>query len=119
MKYLIMIYSNPASRAAWAGFDEEQRRAGYAAHEALRAEMAASGELVGAEALQQPESARIVAVRGGRAQVTDGPFAEVKEHLAGYYLVECDSIDRAVELAGRIPEAEFVTVEVRPVVSLR
>ncbi|MGI5243621.1 YciI family protein [Dactylosporangium sp. CA-139066] len=119
MKYLIMIYSNPASRAAWDGFDEEQRRAGYAAHEALRADLAAAGELVTSEALQAPETARIVAVRGGRAHVTDGPFAEVKEHLAGYYLVECDSIERAVELAARVPEAEHVTIEVRPVVSLR
>ena len=119
MKYLIMIYSNPASRAAWAGFDERQQRDGYAAHEALRAEMAAAGELVTSEALQPPETARIVAVRGGRPQVTDGPFAEVKEHLAGYYLVDCDSLERAVELAARIPEAEHVTIEVRPVMSLR
>jgi hypothetical protein len=119
VKYLIMIDSNPASRAAWDGFGEQERRDGYAAHEELRAELAERGELVTSQALDRPETARIVAVCGGRAQVTDGPFAEVKEHLAGYYLVECESIERAVELAALVPEAEHVTIEVRPVLSLR
>jgi hypothetical protein len=119
VKYLIMIYSNPASRAAWAGFSAAEQAAGFAAHGALRDAMADAGELVMSEALEQPETARLVEVRGGRAQVTDGPFAEVKEHLAGFYLVDCDSFERAVELAARIPEAEHVTVEVRPVLTMR
>jgi hypothetical protein len=57
-------------------------------------------------------------VRDGELMTTDGPFAEVKEYLAGIYVVDCDSIERAVEVAGRVPEAEHGLVEVRPVLSL-
>jgi hypothetical protein len=118
VKYLIMVYSNPASRAMWATFSAAEQREGYVAHAAFRDAMAADGELVTSEALEQPESAKLLTVRDGRPLVTDGPFAEVKEHLAGFYLVDCESIDRAVELAARIPEAPYITIEVRAVLSL-
>lgn len=58
-------------------------------------------------------------MREGRTITTDGPFAEVKEHLAGFYLIECDSMERAVELAARVPDAASGEVEVRPVLDLR
>ncbi|UWP84910.1 YciI family protein [Dactylosporangium fulvum] len=118
MKYLIMIYGNPASRAVWETFSPAEQAEGWARHAELRDAMVASGELVHSEALAPPETAKVLTARAGRPQVTDGPFAEVKEHLAGFYLVDCDSLDRALELAAGIPEAPHVTIEVRPVVDL-
>jgi hypothetical protein len=119
MKYLIMVYLNPEMRAAWASFSDEQRAQGWAAHAAVREELVASGELVHSEALVDPALGKQVAVREGQVLTTDGPFAEAKEALAGFYLVECDSLERAMEHAARLPEAQFSTVEVRPVLSMR
>ncbi|WP_352231581.1 YciI family protein [Actinokineospora sp. NBRC 105648] len=115
---MILIHSNPAFVAEWAELTEDQRRALGRGHAAFHEEVAASGELVVAEGLADPATARHVAVRDGRTLVTDGPFAETKEHLAGFYLLECTDIDRAVELAARVPDAEFGHVEVRPVLDL-
>jgi hypothetical protein len=91
------------------------RAEGLAAYEALTEDLAASGELIVTEALAHPSTAKVVSVRDGEVIASDGPYAEVKEHLAGFYLIECDSIDRAVQYAARIPEANFVEIEVRPV----
>ena len=119
MKYLIMVYLNPEMRAAWASFSDEERARGWAAHAAVREQLTASGELVHSEALVDPSLGKQVAVRGDDIVTTDGPFAEAKEALAGFYLVECDSLERAIEHAARLPEAQFSTVEVRPVLSMR
>ena len=73
------------------------------------------GVLVAAEALQPVESATTVRVRGGRATITDGPFAETKEQLAGFYLVDAANLDEAIEIAAKIPPAREGSVEVRPV----
>lgn len=116
---MIMILTNPESRAIWESMSDAEHAAGYGAHMQLRDSMIAAGELVLAEALDGPETARRVRVRDGRVVTTDGPFAEVKEHLAGFYLVECDSMDKAVEYAVRVPDAEAADVEVRPVLDLR
>ena len=70
------------------------------------------------EALADPSLATRVSVREGRTMTTDGPFAEVKEQLAGFFLIECESIERAVEVAARVPEAAYGLVEVRPVLAL-
>ena len=118
MKYLVLIYSNPASREIWEGFSDEQRAEGFRYYGALTEELAASGELIVTEALADPSLTRRVTVRDGRALTSDGPFAEAKELLAGFFLVECDSMDRAVEVAARMPEAEFGLIEVRPVMEL-
>ena len=72
-----------------------------------------------AEGLADQSSAVRVRVRDGETMTTDGPFAEVKEQLAGFYLVECDSLERAIEYAARVPDAVFTDVEVRPVLDLR
>ena len=117
MKYLILIHHNEQSRAAWEALSERQRADRIGAHTALVEDLSESGEMVVSEALADPSQAKRVLVRDGETTTTDGPFAEVKEHLAGFYLVECGSIDRAVEHAARIPEAAFGTVEVRPVMS--
>jgi hypothetical protein len=118
MKYLIMVYSNPTTRELWESFSDAERAKGWGAHEALREDLAASGELVVSEALTDPAQTTRVTVRDGQALTTDGPFAEAKELLAGFYLVECDSLERALEHAARVPEAEFGLVEVRPVMDL-
>lgn len=118
MKYLIMVYSNPASRQLWEGLTDEQRLEFGRGHVALTESLAASGELVLSEGLADASLAKRVSVRDGRTIATDGPFAEVKEHLAGFYLVECDSVQRAVELAARVPDAAFGEVEVRPIFDL-
>src|SRR2546426_4401942 len=105
MKYVILIYTNPASREQWYQLPSEQQAEGMAAYAALNDDLAASGEMIVSEALAFPSTAKTVTVRSGEAVTTDGPFAEVKEHLAGFYLVDCETMDRAVEIAARIPEA--------------
>ncbi|ONI86749.1 hypothetical protein ALI22I_24380 [Saccharothrix sp. ALI-22-I] len=117
MKYLVLIYSNPESRAIWDAIGNEDRATGLEAYSALNEELAASGELVVTEALADPAQTTRVTVRDGQALTTDGPFAEAKELLAGFYLVECEARERAVEIAARIPEAQLGLVEVRPVLS--
>ncbi|MDX6291589.1 MAG: hypothetical protein QOH50_664 [Kribbellaceae bacterium] len=119
MKYLILIYDNPASREIWAGLPEEQRKQGLQGYVDLNAALEASGESIVHHALADANETKQVSVRDGRILTTDGPFAEVKEQLAGFYLVECDSIDRAIEHAAMIPEATgFGVVEVRPIQDL-
>lgn len=115
MKYVILIRHNLKALDLWAAMPAEARAEGLAAYAALTEELAASGELILTEALAHPSTAKMVSVRDGDVVASDGPYAEVKEHLAGFYLIECDSMDRAVHYAARIPEAEFVEIEVRPV----
>jgi hypothetical protein len=119
LKYLILIYDNPASREIWAGLPEEQRKQGLQGYVDLNAALESSGESIVHHALADANETKQVSVRDGRILTTDGPFAEVKEQLAGFYLVECDSIDRAIEHAAMIPEATgFGVVEVRPIQDL-
>ncbi len=118
MKYLILIYSNPASRAVWESLTDDDHSVGWAAYAELDADLAATGELIVSEALADISLTRRVTLVDGVVSSTDGPFAEAKEHLVGFYLVEADSIDRAVEIAGRVPEADLGLVEVRPVMDL-
>lgn len=119
MKYLIMVLSNPESAAALRKLSAEQGREFGRGHRALGEAMAESGELVVAEGLADQSRAVRVRIRDGETMTTDGPFAEVKEQLAGFYLVECDSVERAIEYAARVPDAVFTDVEVRPVLDLR
>jgi hypothetical protein len=117
MKYLLLIYHNPGARQVWEAFSEAQRAEGLAAYAALNEELAASGELLATEALADAQHGKRVAVRDGRLVASDGPFAEVKEELAGFYLVDCESMERAVAIAARIPEAAVAQIEVRPVMT--
>ena len=115
MRFVILIRHNPQAVELWRQLSVEQREAGLAAYTALNEELEAAGEMVVSAALADPALAKRVTVRDGETIATDGPYAEVKEHLAGFYLVECDSIERAVECAARIPEAAHMEIEVRPV----
>jgi hypothetical protein len=115
VKYLILIHSNPASRAAWDRLSDEQRAGLATDHMKLNEELAAEGVLVSSEGLQPVDTATRVSVRDGGTLTSDGPFAEVKEHLAGLYVVECAGVDDAVAIAARVPDAAWGEVEVRPV----
>ena len=118
MKYLILISHNPASQQVWESFTAAQRAEGWKYYASLNEDLNASGEMIISEALADPSLAKRVRVAEGQVMTTDGPFAEAKEHLAGLFLVDCESMDRAVEIAGRVPEAAFGLVEVRPVLQL-
>jgi hypothetical protein len=112
VKYMLLIYSNPES---WASLSAEQREGMSRAHESLTRELSEQGLLVSAAGLADPITSRTVSVRDDTTTTTDGPYAEAKEHLAGFYLVECDTIDQAIGYAARMPDAKYVAVEVRPV----
>ena len=112
VKYVLLIYSNPES---WASLSAEQREGLGRAHEELTRELAEQGLLVSSAGLADPITSRTVSVRDDTTTTTDGPYAEAKEHLAGFYLVECDDIDQAIGYAARMPDAEYLAVEVRPV----
>ena len=118
MKYLILIQSNERSLAVWETLNDEQRMAFGRGHLQLTEEMAKAGVLVASEGLADPSLARWVSVRDGRTVASDGPFAEVKEHLAGFYLIDCEGPDEAVEWAAKVPDAAFTEVEVRPVLDM-
>jgi hypothetical protein len=115
MRFLVLIYGNPESRAVWDSLSDEQKREGMAGYTALNETLTASGELVASESLGDPGATKQVLVRDNQVLTTDGPFAEVKEQLAGFYLLDCETVDRAVEIVAEIPEAPFSIVEIRPV----
>ena len=117
MKYLIMMQSNPSFQEIWGRMTDEQLLSLGRRHRALHQELVDSGELVASEAMDDVALTRRVTLREGRTIVSDGPMAEAKEHLAGFYLVEC-SAERAVEIAARVPDAAWSEVLVRPVLDL-
>jgi hypothetical protein len=117
MKYLILIYHNPGTRQIWESLTDEQQAEGLAAYRTLNDELAARGELIVTEALADPSLAKRVTVRDGQTVTSDGPFAETKEQLAGFFLVDCEDIDRAVAIAAQIPEAPAAQIEVRPIMT--
>lgn len=118
MRYVVLIYRNPESRAMWETMSDADRSVGLEAYHRLNAELTASGELVATEALSYPEDGRQVVRQPDGTIASDGPYAEVKEHLAGFYLVDVAGPGRAAEIAGRIPESSMGLVEVRPTLSL-
>ena len=112
MRYLILIHSNDE---AFAQLSQEQVERLGRGHMALHASLVESGELVASEGLGDYSLAKFVSVRDGQTVASDGPFAEVKEHLAGFYLVDVEGQARAIEIAAQVPDAQFRDVEVRPV----
>lgn len=111
MNYVILIYHNPEAMAVWNSMSEDDRARGLRVYADLNEELAASGELVANGALADRSLAKRVNSAG---LATDGPFAEVKEELAGIYIIDCDGIERALQIAAKIPESRFGLVEVRP-----
>jgi len=118
MKYMILIQSNPQFLERWQALPDDMRERFGHDHVALSAELAETGELVASEGLADPALAKRVRVADNQTVISDGPFAESKEHLAGFLLVDCDSEDRALAIAARVPDAVWGLVEVRPVLDL-
>jgi hypothetical protein len=114
MKYMLLIYNNAATLEA---LSEEERNGISGEVDAIMQELTDSGELVGGEALADPSNTRTVRVRDGVPATTDGPYAESKEQLAGYLMVETETPERAVEIAARWPDARYWAMEVRPVMN--
>jgi hypothetical protein len=113
MQYMLLIFDD---EQVWAGMGEEERGKLYEAYGTFTNELRESGALVNADQLQSSSTATLVRVRDGETLTTDGPFAETKEQLGGYYLIEVESLDEAIEWAAKIPSAAKGTIEVRPVV---
>ena len=115
MKFLLIMHMNPQ---IWDALTEEERNEVMTGHGAFMESIRESGEMLGTTALAEPGASAVVRVRQGVPTVSDGPYLEAKEYLGGYYLVECASRDRALELAAMIPDArvEGLGIEVRPVV---
>jgi hypothetical protein len=118
VKYMILLHSNPDFAARFEALTPEQRARFGVDHLALSRELTASGELVVSEGLADPSLARWVSTAHGSPVVADGPFAELKEHLAGFYLVDVEDAGRAEEIAARVPDAVWGLVEVRPVLDM-
>jgi hypothetical protein len=112
MKYMLLIYTD---ENAWT---EAEREHCYAESTALTQELHAKGQYLGAAPLQPVATATTVRVREGKRLVTDGPFAETREQLGGFFLIEARDLNEAIRIAGRIPGARKGSVEVRPVIEL-
>ncbi len=114
MEYMALIY---ADEERWADLSDEERAELHERYGAFTKEVQEAGVMVGGSQLAATGDATTVRVRDQETLVTDGPYAEVKEALGGYYLFECATIDDAVDWAARIPGAEHGSIEVRPVYS--
>lgn len=112
MTYLCLIYSPTEPLST------EESQAEWAAYMQFTQEAGSSGKMVGGEGLQPIDTATTVRVRDGKRTITDGPFAETKEWLSGFYAFNCDTLDEAIEWAAKIPGAKHGTVEVRPAIVL-
>jgi hypothetical protein len=109
---MALIYGD---RTRWDAFSAEEREAAYDQYRAFAEEARDAGVMLGGDELASTQDATTVRVRDDETLVTDGPYAEVKEALGGYFLFECGSMDEAIEYAARIPGAEHGAVEVRPI----
>jgi hypothetical protein len=115
MKYMLLIYSDEKT---WAAMSDAERQAMMGEYLKFSADIKASGHWQAGAPLQPVSTATSVRVRDGKRTVTDGPFAETREQLGGYYLVEAKDLDEAIGLAARIPGARVGSIEVRPVMPI-
>src|SRR5215212_5979618 len=115
MKYLCLIYDDEKKLAAMPKSESDAFMGEYFAFtEGIRK----SGHYIGGEALQPVQTATTVRIRNGKVSTTDGPFAETKEQLGGFYLINAANLDDAIQVAAKIPSARFGTIEVRPIMEL-
>jgi hypothetical protein len=115
MQYALLIYANEQE---WASQPEEESQAQFQEYMAFTKDIVDRGIYKGGEALQSISTATTVRVRDGETLTTDGPFAETKEQLGGFYVVECKDLDEAIEVAARIPDVRRGSIEVRPVMAI-
>ena len=111
MKYLLMIYTSEQQDAQRT---PEQQEANMGEYFAFTSEIREAGVMLGGEALHPTITATTVRVRDGQTVSTDGPFAETKEQLGGYYLLDCENLDEAIKWAAKIPGAREGSIEIRP-----
>src|SRR5580658_8507500 len=112
MKYLCMIYGE-ASRLAT--LPKDQMDSMFKEYMAFTEDIKKDGQYIGGNPLQPTQTATTVRVRQGKISTTDGPFAETKEQLGGYYLIEAKDLNEAIQVASRIPSAKIGSIEVRPI----
>lgn len=112
MKYLCLIYQDESVSQKLSRAEAEKIHGDYLA---FTDEIKKSGHLLGNNGLQPTQTATTVRVRNGKVTTTDGPFAETKEQLGGYYLIEARDLNEAIQIAAKIPSASFGSIEVRPV----
>jgi len=112
MRYMMLVYLEERE------LDENERQACYDESVRLTKDLHARGQFIAASPLHPVATATTIRIRDGRKLVTDGPFAETREHLGGYFLVEAKDLDEALSIAARIPAAKFGSIEVRPLVEL-
>ncbi|HKF43822.1 MAG TPA: YciI family protein [Thermoanaerobaculia bacterium] len=113
MRYMLLIYDREAD---WANLSPEKRREVMAGYRAFTGEIRQSGHYRAGDQLTPVAMATTVRIRDGRRVTTDGPFAETREQLGGYYVVEAKDLDEALSLAERLPSARMGSIEVRPLV---
>ena len=113
MRYVLLIHHD---EPAWERLSETQRQSIYAEFRQLRQELLSSGQYLDGSQLQPTSVATSVRLRDGKRLVTDGPFAETREQLGGYFLIDAKDRDEALGIARRIPAVQWGTIEVRPVV---
>lgn len=112
MQYLCLIYDDEKLMDA---MPEAERGAFFGEYMQFTADIKQSGHLRGGDALQPVSTATTVRIRDGKVTTTDGPFAETREQLGGYYLVEAKDLDEAIKIAAKIPSARYGSIEVRPI----
>jgi hypothetical protein len=112
MKYMLLIYMEEQA------MDEAEREHCYVESSQLANQLKANGQYLAASPLQPTSTATSLRVRDGKRLVTDGPFAETREHLGGYFMVDARDLDEAIGIAARIPGARVGTVEIRPVIEI-
>jgi len=111
VKYILLIYNDNLDEPV-SGTEAHGKY--FQAYGAFTENLAKSGKMAGGDALEPVSTATSVRVRNGKTVTTDGPFAETKEQLGGFYIVDAENLDEAIEWAAKIPTAEFGTIEVRP-----
>lgn len=112
MKYALLIYSNEDAPQ----LSDAELAEMYAGHEKFGNELGALGKIHGGAELQASATATVVKIRNGQMLTTDGPFMETKEQLGGFYLIEADDLDEAIQWAFKIPESATTSIEIRPLV---
>jgi hypothetical protein len=112
VRYLCLIYDDESK---WGTMPKEQAEAMMGEYFAFTEGIKQSGHYVGGEALQPTQTATTVRVRGGKISTTDGPFAETKEHLGGYYLINAKDLNDAIAVAAKIPSSRIGSIEIRPI----
>ena len=115
MKYMLLIY---AAESDQGNVDPQEQAAYMQRYFTFTENLAKAGKMIAGDPLQGVSTATSVRVRGGKTMTTDGPFAETKEQLGGYYLIEADDLDEAISWAAQLPTAEHGTIEVRPLMDI-